>query len=78
MLPHMAPLSLVPGEHFVLKDLPFYEVAHLADLEARQAHLEEREKKCQEGMLRQGPAASRPASSSIVRPPAKTRKGPAV
>lgn len=25
---------LVPGEHFVLKDLPFYKVARLANAEA--------------------------------------------
>ena len=40
VFPRLAPLSLVFGEHFVLKDLPFYEVARLADSEARQAHLE--------------------------------------
>ena len=43
VFPRLAPLSLVFGEHFVLKDLPFYEVARLVDSEARQAHLEERE-----------------------------------
>ena len=61
---------LVPDEHFVLKDLPFYEVAHLADFEACQARLEEREKKCHEGTLRQALTASSPTSNSIVHPPA--------
>ena len=31
IFPHVAPSFLVPDEHFVLKDLPFYEVAHLVD-----------------------------------------------
>lgn len=35
----LAPLTLVSGEHFVLKDLSFYEVAQLANAEERQAHL---------------------------------------
>ncbi|RVW85303.1 hypothetical protein CK203_045597 [Vitis vinifera] len=52
-------LSLIPNEHFVLKELPFYEIARLADSEAHQAHLEEREKKLQEITLRQAPIASR-------------------
>ena len=29
----LAPLTLVSDEHFVLKDLSFYEVAHLTDVE---------------------------------------------
>lgn len=45
VFPHVALPSLMPREHFVLKDLSFYEVAHLVDSEARQAHLEKREKK---------------------------------
>ena len=34
VFPRLALPSLVPGEHFVLKDFPFYEVAHLAYSEA--------------------------------------------
>lgn len=45
MFPQLAPSTLVLNEHFMLKDLVFYEVACLADSEARQACLEEREKK---------------------------------
>ena len=41
----LAPSSLVPGEHFMLKDFPFYEVARLAYSKTRQARLEERERK---------------------------------
>ncbi|RVW14571.1 hypothetical protein CK203_083877 [Vitis vinifera] len=50
---------------------------HLASpSSAPQALLEEREKKRQEGMLRQVSAASRPFSSSIDHPPTKKRKKP--
>ncbi|KAL6342102.1 hypothetical protein AAG906_038582 [Vitis piasezkii] len=45
IFPRLALPSLVPGEHFVLKDLPFYEVTRLVDSEAYHAHLEEWEKK---------------------------------
>ena len=45
LLPWLAPLTLVLSEHFVLKDLPFNKVAHLADTKARQAHLNAQEKK---------------------------------
>ena len=34
MFSRLTPPSLVPREHFMLKDLPFYEVARLADSEA--------------------------------------------
>lgn len=49
VFPWLTPSSLVLGEHFVLKDLPFYEVARLADSEARQARSKEWEKKRQKG-----------------------------
>ena len=48
VFPHLALPSLVSGEHFMLKDLPFYKIDRLVDSKACQAHLEEREKKCQE------------------------------
>ena len=57
IFPRLAPPSLVLSEHFVLKDLLFYEIACLANFEARQARLEERERKRQEGTLRQAPIA---------------------
>lgn len=76
VFPRLASPSLVPGEHFVLKDLSFYEVAHLAYSEARQTRLEERERKCQEGTLRQVPAAGRPSSSFAVRPSTQKMKEP--
>lgn len=49
VFPHVAFPSLVANEHFVLKDLSFYEVVRLADSKARQTRLEVREKKRQEG-----------------------------
>ena len=45
LLPRLAPPSLVSCEHFVLKNLPFYKVARLADAKARQNRLDAREKK---------------------------------
>ena len=73
----LAPPSLVLAEHFVLKDLPFYKVARLADFEARQARLKEREKKHQEGTLRQAAIVGRPFSSFTIRPLTQKRKEPA-
>lgn len=70
----MAPSFLVLDKHFMLKNLSFYAVARLADSEARQAHLDKREKNHQEGMLRKTPATSHPASSSTVWPPAKKKE----
>ena len=36
----LAPSTPMSGKHFVLKELPFNEVAQLADVEARQARLD--------------------------------------
>lgn len=44
IFPRLALPSLVFGEYFVLKDLSFYKVIHLADSKAHQARLEELEK----------------------------------
>lgn len=35
ILPHLAHRTLVSDKHYVLKDLPFYEVAHAVDFKAR-------------------------------------------
>ena len=59
------------------KDFPFYKVVRLVDIEALQARFEEREKKLQEGTLRQTPAASRPASNSTTCPLTNNKKIPA-
>ena len=74
----VAPLSLVLGKHFVVKDLPFYAVALLVDSEACQASLEEREKKRQERMLRQTLTTSRLTFNFIVQLFAKKKKEPIV
>ena len=66
VFPRLAPSSLEPGELFMLKDLLFYEVACLADSEARQTRLKEWKKKCHEGTLRQASVSSHPTSNSIV------------
>ena len=68
MFSRLAHPSLVHDEHFVSKYFFFYKVARLTNSEARQACLEEREKKRQEETLRQALAASHLTSSSIVRP----------
>lgn len=46
------------GEHFVLKDLPFYEVTRLTNAKARQSRLDAQEKKWQEGTLHQAPGST--------------------
>ena len=70
VFPQLAPPSLVPSEHFMLKDLPFYEVSCLVDSEACQARL----KKGQKETLRQAPATGRLSSSSVVHPPTRRNK----
>ena len=40
VFPQLAPLILVLGEYFVLKDLTFYEVVCFTDIEARKARLD--------------------------------------
>ena len=73
----LAASSLVLGEYFVLKDLFFYEVTHLADSEAHQDSLEEQERNCQEGTLRQASTTGRLSSNSAIRPPTQKKKEPA-
>ncbi|RVW32190.1 hypothetical protein CK203_080087 [Vitis vinifera] len=73
ILPHLVPKVLVPGEHHMLKDPPFYEVVHTRDAKGCQDRLDQRDKKCQEGMLRQAPERNRLTFSSTVYPPAKKK-----
>ena len=61
ILPRWLPKKGVAGEHFVLKDLPFYTEAGEADAQAHQALLNQREEKMQEGTLRRAPGDKRPA-----------------
>ena len=79
ILSRRLPMVMVPGEHFVLKDLPFYEMAREADAKACHEHLDQREKKMQEGTLRKalgekGPGEKGRDSSPAVRPPAAKKK----
>ena len=71
ILPRRLPKKVVAGEHFVLKDLPFYTEARKADAQARKALLNEREKKRQERTLRRAPGGKRSAPS----PPASAPTG---
>lgn len=71
IIPRWLPKIVVPGEHHVLKDLPFYEEAHEADAKARQERLEQRDEKMQEGTLRKAPGEKDQPSSSIAYPLAK-------
>lgn len=45
IFPQLAPPTLVPSEHFILKDFPSYKVIRLAYVKAWQAQLDTREKK---------------------------------
>ena len=74
ILPRRLPKEVVAGEHLVLKDLPFYMAMRKADVRSRKAHLNKREKKRQEGLLRKAPGDKRPVSSSPVGAPTKNKK----
>ena len=79
ILPRRLPKVVVPGEHFVLKDLPFYKRACEADVKARQERFDQREEKRQKGTLRKTPGEKGPGekgrnSSPTVCPPAAKKK----
>ncbi|RVW96222.1 hypothetical protein CK203_020812 [Vitis vinifera] len=61
ILPRRLPKKVVAGEHFVLKDLPFYAAVRKANAQARKALLNEREERRQEGTLRKAPGDKRSA-----------------
>ena len=65
---------MVSGEHFVLRDLPFYEEAREADAKARQERLEQREEKRQEEKLRRAPGEMGRVSPSVAHPPTEKKK----
>ena len=67
ILPRRLPKVVVPEEHFVLKDLPFYERAREANAKACHEHLDQREEKRQEGTLRKAPGEKERGSSPMVR-----------
>ena len=79
IFPKRLPKVVVPGEHFVLKNLPFYERASGADAKARQERLDQQEEKRQEGTLRKTPGEKGPGekgrdSSPTVRSPTVKKK----
>ena len=74
ILPRRLPKFIVPGEHFMLNDLPFYERVREADAKARQKRLDQREEKRQKGTLRKAPSEKGRNSSPVVRPPATKEK----
>ncbi|XP_034708908.1 uncharacterized protein LOC117931950 [Vitis riparia] len=61
ILPRRLPKKVVVGEHFVLKDLPFYAEVRKANARARKALLNEWEERRQEGTLRKAPGDKRSA-----------------
>lgn len=74
ILPRLTPRSLVPDEHYMLKDLSFYEVARLTDSKACQTCLEQRKKKCQNGTLMQTLTINHPVFNYTVQPSVKKKK----
>ena len=62
------------GEHFVLKDLPFYTEARKIDAQARKALLNEQEEKKQEGTLRRAPSGKCSAPSPPAGAPTGKKK----
>lgn len=70
IFPRLALSSPIPDEHFLLKDLKFYEFTQLMNIEVQQAHLDACERKCQEGTLRQALAF---ASYQVQRKYARTQ-----
>ena len=74
ILPRKLPNEVVPGEHYILKDLPIYKEVKEADAEKRQALLDDREKRKNEGTLRKAPGQKRSATSPPRKAPTKKRK----
>ena len=67
ILPRRLPKLVVPEEHFVMKDLPFYERAHEADPKVHRERLHQREEKRQDGTLRKAPGEKGRDSSPAAR-----------
>ena len=74
ILPRRLPKKVVAGEHFILKDLPFYTAMRKADARARKALLNEQEEKRQEGTLRKAPGDKRSAPTPLAGVPARKKK----
>ena len=74
ILPRKLPKKVVPGEHFVFKDLPFYKEVRKVDAQARRARLTEREERRQERTLRKAPGDKRSVPSPPAGAPAGKKK----
>ena len=74
ILSRRLPKKVVAGEHFILKDLPFYAAVRKANTWARKAHLNDREEKRQEGTLRKAPGDKRSAPTPPAGDPARKKK----
>ena len=74
IFPRKMPKEVVPGEHYILKDLPIYQEVKEADAEKRRALLDDRQKRKNEGTLRKAPGQKRSAASPPRKAPAKKRK----
>ena len=55
ILPRRLPKKVVPGEHYILKDLYFYKEVKEADAEKRRTLLDDRERRKNEGTLWKAP-----------------------
>ncbi|KAL6319632.1 hypothetical protein AAG906_020709 [Vitis piasezkii] len=74
ILPRKLPKEVVPGEYYILKDLPIYKEFKEVDAEKRRALLDDREKRKNEGTLRKAPGQKHGAASPPKKAPAKKRK----
>ncbi|RVW94615.1 hypothetical protein CK203_030828 [Vitis vinifera] len=74
ILPRKLPKKVVPGEHYILKDLPFYKEVQETDAQKRRARLNDREGRRKEGTLRKAPGKKRSASSAPAGAPAKKKR----
>ncbi|RVX10628.1 hypothetical protein CK203_016862 [Vitis vinifera] len=71
ILPRKLPKKVVPEDHYVIKDLPFYKEVRKADAEKHQALLDDLEGRRKEGTLRKAPEKKRSASSLPLSPSEK-------
>ena len=74
ILPRKMPKEVVPGEHYILKDIPIYQEVKEADAEKRRALLDDREKRKNEGTLQKASGQKCSAASPPRKAPAKKRK----
>ena len=74
ILPRKMPEEVVPGEHYILKDLPIYKEVKEVDAEKRRALLDDRERRKNERTLQKAPGQKRSAASPLKKAPAKKRR----